>query len=262
MRIAFPAFVAALTLLSASDAGAQQEQGSASAGTVAPAGTASAQESGTHSPNQSRPRRPSVFDVIKVVAPTLIDAATKPRPTAPVDPAAATGVSELPAADPLPETPVAVTVVPAPPAEMSRPPQAEVPVPSSTTIQPAPRPVEPAVNLPLPVAQDMPARSDPLPTIKAPPPAPALDSTQPATPAPVVKRESPDASGDAGKIPWLIFALLALAALATTSLLRMYRARQVARTRSLLSLDVRLDRSPARSPLVVRAQMMPGAAHG
>jgi hypothetical protein len=49
---------------------------------------------------------------------------------------------------------------------------------------------------------------------------------------------------------------------AVAGLLRLRRVRQVARTRSLLSLDARLERSPARSPVVSDVRLIVEPAHG
>ena len=119
------ALAALLLLANASLAVAQESPGAASSDTAAPS-----TPKGT-----SKPRKPSLIDVVKTIAPPLIKAATSKPPPAPAEPAVAEGTPTAmpaePAASPIPEPPApapAVVAVPQPAVEPpSSPPAAAEP---------------------------------------------------------------------------------------------------------------------------------------
>ena len=269
MQSAFRALFVAWALLGTSAAGGHQAQGSSADGT---AGAAQS------TPAPQKPRRPSVFDVIKTVVPPLIDAATKPKEA--TEPAPQTGAEPAAspkaeptaapvAAEPLAATPTSVTpgVVTAPsppPIEVPRPAPSETAPAASSVAQQLPSNVpRPAATLPS--APGNPAIAESRPSLDAPPALSAepvrptaTEATADVGPAIVLA----DPAVESGKPTWLLLGLLALAAAAAAGLMRLNRMRQVARTRSLLSLDARLERTPARSPLAVQASLIVEPAHG
>ncbi len=266
MQYAFAAFSVALALLCATPASAQQDPGSPSDGASSATGAVTAaQEPGTAPIDQPRRRRPSVFDVIKAVAPPLIDAATRPPPAA--KPAEQPAPPETPAADIEPVPPAAVAPLAPAQAELPRPAASEASNAPLPTKSAPPRPADPVVAQSAPAAPTVPVTAEPQLPVELPPPAPAVDQAKPAaTPAPAAEEEPAivpsEPSHNGSNISWLLVGLLVLAAVAAAAMLRLHQLRQIARTRSLLSLDVRLERSPALSPAAVSARLLPDPAHG
>lgn len=223
-----------------------------------------------------RPKRGRLIDMIKAIAPPLIEAATSrpppPRqpvsdpiaPVAPLPPPPATALAPAgTGAGVVPPRPV--EIVPKPPTPLPaavaipQTPPAARPVPKPPTAPPAAPPVAPPAETHAPLA----------PTA-APP---AADLSPP--PAPIVRAEAPPAAVDLETLaPWWsgptvtwLAILAAIAAVASAHRLR--RMRRIARTRAALALSPRLDPVAGASsisglalvapPLSIRTRLAPAA---
>ena len=189
-----------------------------------------------------RPKRPGLFDIIRTLAPPLIDAATSrppPPPRDPVpDPVAAADPVQPAITAPAVAQPAVLVAAPAPPI-VAVPKPAPTPPPAATTT-PRPIPLEP-VQIPATPAAAPPLVESPSPI--APPPSPAAVRQRPP---PLAAAESPPAAtvvprlGRTTLTSSAVLALLAAIA-AAAGLLHLRRSRLIAATRAALSLSPSLD---------------------
>lgn len=265
---------AAAVLLCLGTAAAAQDTGAAPRGTTA-------SDQGVPSPRDpiDRPKRGRLIDLIKTIAPPLIEAASRPRPPRePVPEPIAPATAELPVAPAAVLAPAGPGAVVVPPPSPPRPTQTPLRAVATEPKPPAPRLLPTAVAIP-----QAPPATRPAPTPPEAPPAetlaplaspavpPVADQRPP--PAPIVRAETPPAavepmilapwwSGPAA--PWLAV-LAVIVVLAGANHLR--RMRRIARTRAALALSPRLDLdggagsisglSLAAPPLSIRARLAP-----
>ena len=223
MTAAFGASAAAILLILAAPAQAQEAGTSPATGTVATQPVRDTRPTTGSEPPKVDPKL--LIDVINLL--------TRPRP-APPPAVTPTPATPEPVATPSPTAtepkPAAVAVAPAP----KIPPPAVVPR-AAPAVPASPRPSPSAAPAPPPAAAE-----EPLPGEAAPPaPPPAVTVTaQPAPPEPEPILEP------ATVFPsfWWLLGLLAAAAIAAASA-GVQRARRIARTKAALSLSPRLDLS-------------------
>lgn len=260
---------AAMMLVASASVAAQVPTGDAPAGSTA----ADQAEPSPRDPIP-RPKRNRLIDVIKAIAPPLIEAASS-RPSPQNEPAPQPVVL-IPPAEPAATVPApseAGTAIVLPPPSRPRPPQAE-PRPSAPRQLPAavaPRPASP-VDRPAP----RPPLAPPDETLAPLPPAPAPPIAEASLPPPPVARTVPPPAPDEPETPgswWsgLPVSLLGMLALiaALVGAHRLRRMRRIARTRAALGVSPRLDAAAGASsisglslvapPLSIRARLAPAA---